>query len=348
MIPRLYRITVLQRCLGARRSLAAAAAAATSKQKRALNPDQLEGQPQSGTPSSSSASPIKSVSASQANSLLPYGIAGAVALAGGSIYYFQSQASKSPADDAKGTANLAAEPKKDEKPNPLSKTSASVKKEVEKASVKKEVEKASVKKEVEKASVKKEIEKSKQSDEKSHEKAGNRVVSIEVPDKMKGASALPTQTIVASHPQAGNRVSIHPPRKETFVIQDASMTKRAIADLDTSSQAASLENKTGISDTGAVEAVIKSHQSLWSSVDEAFFADLDSLNSAQLKARVVQLATEMRDRTKWEAVRLKEFLAMKEKETADKCVSLIQFVKFLFKRVFAHTSCHILITDTLL
>ena len=65
---------------------------------------------------------------------------------------------------------------------------------------------------------------------------------------------------------------------------------------------------------------MESHQSLWSAMDASFFSDLDSLSNAQLKARVAQLAAEMKDRTKWEAVRLKEFLAMKEKETADKYV----------------------------
>ena len=69
----------------------------------------------------------------------------------------------------------------------------------------------------------------------------------------------------------------------------------------------------------ATAALLQSHQSLWS--DATFLAaDLDQLNRAQLQVRVVQLAAEMKDRTKWEAVRLKEFLAMKEKETADKCV----------------------------
>jgi hypothetical protein len=33
---------------------------------------------------------------------------------------------------------------------------------------------------------------------------------------------------------------------------------------------------------------------------------------------VVQLASEMNERAKWEAVRLKEFLAMKEKEVGEK------------------------------
>ena len=64
--------------------------------------------------------------------------------------------------------------------------------------------------------------------------------------------------------------------------------------------------------------MIVSHQTVWSALDDAYFKDLDELSTAQLKARVVQLASEMKDRTKWEAVRLKELLAMKEKEAAEK------------------------------
>ena len=87
-------------------------------------------------------------------------------------------------------------------------------------------------------------------------------------------------------------------------VTDTSTTKQAIEQLQSSSTEA------------AAKSLIESHQSLWTSMDATFFADLDSLSTSQLKARVVQLATEMKDRTQWEAVRLKEFLALKEKETA--------------------------------
>lgn len=45
--------------------------------------------------------------------------------------------------------------------------------------------------------------------------------------------------------------------------------------------------------------------------------DIENLTITQLKVRLVQMAKDLEERTKWEAVRLKEFLAMKEKETAD-------------------------------
>jgi hypothetical protein len=62
------------------------------------------------------------------------------------------------------------------------------------------------------------------------------------------------------------------------------------------------------------------HQALRASVDESLYKDLEHLSLADLKIRIVQLGTELTERTKWEAVRLKEFLAMKEKEVAEKYV----------------------------
>ena len=47
-------------------------------------------------------------------------------------------------------------------------------------------------------------------------------------------------------------------------------------------------------------------------------AELDGMTETELKIRLVQLAKDLEERTKWEAVRLKEFLAMKEKEVEDK------------------------------
>jgi hypothetical protein len=148
---------------------------------------------------------------------------------------------------------------------------------------------------------------------------GNRVRSIEVPSKMKNSAA---ETISApSHPVKGNRVGLQSSSKVAVpvVMEDSSATESAIQELNNS-----VTEK-------AVTSLVKSHQSLWSAMDESFFADLDALNSSQLKARVVQLATEMKDRTKWEAVRLKEFLAMKEQETAD---------KYVFWRVHYHPNHH--------
>lgn len=74
---------------------------------------------------------------------------------------------------------------------------------------------------------------------------------------------------------------------------------------------------------------------LRSDMDAEYFADLDKLSDSELKVRVVQLATEMSDRTKWEAVRLKEFLAMKEKEVGDKYLEVLQKQRLEFESLLA-------------
>ena len=74
---------------------------------------------------------------------------------------------------------------------------------------------------------------------------------------------------------------------------------------------------------------------LRSDLDADYFADLDKLSDSELRVRVVQLATEMSDRTKWEAVRLKEFLSMKEKEVGDKYLEILQKQRLEFESLLA-------------
>lgn len=74
---------------------------------------------------------------------------------------------------------------------------------------------------------------------------------------------------------------------------------------------------------------------LRSDLDAEYFADLDKLSASELRVRVVQLATEMSDRTKWEAVRLKEFLAMKEKEAGEKYLEILQKQRLEFEALLA-------------
>lgn len=74
---------------------------------------------------------------------------------------------------------------------------------------------------------------------------------------------------------------------------------------------------------------------LRSDLDADYFADLDKLSDSELRVRVVQLATEMSDRTKWEAVRLKEFLSMKEKEVGDKYLEILQKQRLEFENLLA-------------
>jgi len=65
------------------------------------------------------------------------------------------------------------------------------------------------------------------------------------------------------------------------------------------------------------QELVKAHSLMKAAVDETFLKDLESLTMSELKIRIVQLASEMNERTKWEAVRLREFLAMKERELGE-------------------------------
>jgi hypothetical protein len=162
----------------------------------------------------------------------------------------------------------------------------------------------------------------KQTSPASSESSGNRVLSIAVPEKMKNKADSAQITLsIPSHPESGNRVSSL--MEKTSATKASSDASDAIADTTaTVSAVQALQDSTTLA---ATEAVVQSHQSLWTAMDESYFADLDTLSASQLKSRILQLATELKDRTKWEAVRLKEFLAMKERDTSDK------YVKYSFR-----------------
>jgi hypothetical protein len=67
------------------------------------------------------------------------------------------------------------------------------------------------------------------------------------------------------------------------------------------------------------KALMEAHTELakLSSMD-VMSQELDFLTSSQLKVRLVQMAKDLEERTKWEAVRLQEFMSMKEKEVEDR------------------------------
>ncbi len=62
---------------------------------------------------------------------------------------------------------------------------------------------------------------------------------------------------------------------------------------------------------------------------------VDGLTAPQLRTRVVQLAGEMKNRTKWEASRLREFLAMKEKEMEGRYMEILQNQRLEFENLLA-------------
>jgi hypothetical protein len=126
---------------------------------------------------------------------------------------------------------------------------------------------------------------------------GNRVLSIQVPSAERSPTKVPPPP---EHPVEGSRVSMKP------LSSSEASVEAAVKELES------------VMEKEASATLAKAHKSIRANLDESLFQDLDQLSAAELKVRVVQLATELEERTKWEAVRLKEFLAMKEKETADK------------------------------
>lgn len=138
----------------------------------------------------------------------------------------------------------------------------------------------------------------------------NKVSTIDMPATMRNTATATqdTQVTPTQHPTDGHRVHIAPPGPGPEPEHDT--TDRALAALRSSVSAA------------AEEALLANHSTMWaattvSTAKPGPFDDLDELAPAALKARIVQLATELSDRTRWEALRLKEFLAMKEQEVSN-------------------------------
>ena len=132
--------------------------------------------------------------------------------------------------------------------------------------------------------------------------------SVAFPAKMRNTVA--PEIVVEAHPEGGNKVGLVSGKsKPAPPKDDATMTTKALSQLQPQNQTSK-----------SAQAVRESHQSAWSELQTDYLQDLDAQSPAQLQARLVQLATELKDRTKWEAVRLQELLALKEKETSDRYV----------------------------
>ena len=144
------------------------------------------------------------------------------------------------------------------------------------------------------------------------ETTAHRVTKIEMPEKMKNTTAEATVSSATEHPADGHKVLMTPVTDDdsSFATNEQALeSDRALAALKTSVTEA------------AAEALLASHPTMWTATSVASatapLGDLDALSDSQLKGRIVQLATELKDRTKWEALRLKEFLAMKEQEVSN-------------------------------
>jgi len=125
--------------------------------------------------------------------------------------------------------------------------------------------------------------------------------------------------------EAANKATQYNESNETRIDPMSAITsaETAMSELQSSS---TLENSNTLK---AAKAALQSD------LDSEYFSDLDTLSESELRIRVVQLATEMSDRTKWEAVRLKEFLSMKEKEVGDSYREILQKQRLEFENLLA-------------
>mmetsp|Transcript_17540 Transcript_17540/g.32909 ORF Transcript_17540/g.32909 Transcript_17540/m.32909 type:complete len:648 (+) Transcript_17540:137-2080(+) len=175
---------------------------------------------------------------------------------------------------------------------------------------------------------------------------GHRVTQIQVDKNMKNNSN-PQAAVAATdttfqyhhhhhHPVRGHRVLMTPPQTNSMMEKDddddePTTTEQALAALKTSVSQA------------AAEALLASHPTMLLSTSTALLTEtavtkddsLEQLSPAQLQGRIVQLAMELKDRTKWEALRLKEFLAMKEQEVANEYTKLMQKQRLEFEDLLA-------------
>ena len=66
-----------------------------------------------------------------------------------------------------------------------------------------------------------------------------------------------------------------------------------------------------------------------------YLVNIDSLTTTELRTRLIQLASEMSNRTKWEAARLNEFLTVKEREVEGRYLEILHKQRLEFESLLA-------------
>ncbi len=148
---------------------------------------------------------------------------------------------------------------------------------------------------------------------------GNRVRSI---DAFSVGGRTSEAVAVTEHPSGGNRVTVEalsPKTPEAAPPANEASTVAAAVEAATDAAEAEKELSTpGLGKSPIDEELAKAHAVMKATVDETYLKGLEDLSAGELRVRVVQLSSEMNERAKWEAVRLREFLGMKEKEVGEK------------------------------
>jgi hypothetical protein len=291
----------------------------TSKQKRSLQESQIHGEtttsktagaaavpprppvpPPSRTPT---AVPKSSSGGGGSSTAVPIAIALGVGAVGAFYYYYTTTLVKSPVESAEKSIDKEASTSQKSTVDPKTTTPA---KDVVKTSTSKSKDDSPSSA----AAVPKQQPPKEGDATAGTTTTGNRVAQIPASSKMRNTVAVPvssgTDPVTAGepdHPAAGHRVSTLVPEQKKPDPIETSVTDAAIA---------ALQRETSVI---TARALVESHSTLALTTIQ----ELDEMKEVPvLKAKILQLSSELQDRTKWEAVRLKEFLVMKEKEVAEK------------------------------
>lgn len=327
---------------------------ATAAQKRALSKDQISGKDgaQTGdavgengttTTTASTNTPSGSSSSSSAgggvtspppppsgggSSILPI-IALAAIGGGGAAYYMDLIPMGGNASDGAGQTEKKV---KEETPKLVVETVEEEAK--EKVVVKEEEKEAVAKEEIVVVAVEEE-------EEKTPVFIGNRVLNIHAPPASERDSNAAPPPPPVEHDPNGSRVSVEKfnqvygssSSQEETSEPSPSKEETSESSSPTSEIALQAEKEltSSITSSKIDDALKEAHATMRATLNESFLKDLDKLSESELRIRIVQLASEMGERTKWEAVRLREFLAMKEKEVADKFLDLMHKQRLEFE-----------------
>ena len=132
------------------------------------------------------------------------------------------------------------------------------------------------------------------------------------------AAATKSQTTTAVEPSTASTTKL-----QTTIVVEPSTPTSLPPPIDESKVMAEIEALKKQWNSQSDKALAEAHTELakLSSLD-MMSEEIDTLTSSQLKVRLIQLAKDLEERTKWEAVRLQEFLSMKEREIEDRCAQM--------------------------
>ena len=132
------------------------------------------------------------------------------------------------------------------------------------------------------------------------------------------AAATKSQTTTAVEPSTASTTKL-----QTTIVVEPSTPTSLPPPIDESKVMAEIEALKKQWNSQSDKALAEAHTELakLSSLD-MMSEEIDTLTSSQLKVRLIQLAKDLEERTKWEAVRLQEFLSMKEREIEDRCANV--------------------------